>query len=473
MSPPRLPIELHLEIAHHLAYDERGFRFADFNSLLKVNCGLHDKLNRTLWQEAAKLPSVTQRVFTHLIQTDNLARFKFFLELGAAVDTPLEHYLRFVPLQVVVQRDKVPFARLLIEHGADLIQYEIHRTPGYSAIHAARSAEMVQLLLDHRANPEQEFLHYDDQLYRPLHHYAKRDNIEAMRVLLQNGAVVDATSDPDRLSSTPLHYAALRTIDTVKLLLQYGADLKRKNCALKTPLHLAAEAGKTETVRLLADAWPAGMREKDGGGNAPLHLAAAAGETDVARVLLERWPEGTRDEEDKYGRTPLHVAVAAGKTEMVRFLLKAWPAGAKEKAGDGNMPLHLAAAAGDTDMARLLLERWYEGTRDKEGKYWRMPLHVAVAAGKTEMVRFLLEAWPAGTMAKDVDGNTPLHLAAAAGTTVVVTVVRLLVEIWPDGRAVLNEDGQTPLALFEQHIPVEVKLLPQNKEIIALLDGVY
>jgi ankyrin repeat protein len=51
--------------------------------------------------------------------------------------------------------------------------------------------------------------------YRPLYYYARRGNIEAMRVILRNSAKVDPT--PDIPSYTPLHAAAEHNLEAVKL----------------------------------------------------------------------------------------------------------------------------------------------------------------------------------------------------------------------------------------------------------------
>jgi ankyrin repeat protein len=109
-------------------------------------------------------------------------------------------------------------ARLLLEHGADLVQYDKLDRPGESAIHVARSAEMVQLLLDHHADPDQEVL---CNKHRPLHYYMERCNIGPM-----------------------------------KLLLEHGADVKIRGYRGDTLLHTAARAGMTDVVRLFWNVGP-------------------------------------------------------------------------------------------------------------------------------------------------------------------------------------------------------------------------
>jgi ankyrin repeat protein len=153
-------------IAHHITDDHGELRCADFNAFLQVNRALYSCLNPIFWRSATEDSAITARVLTHLIDGNHLARIQHFLELGADIETSLpsfdiEHGERReeYPLVVASYLDNVPLARLLLEKGAK-VQYE-----RYDALHAARSAEMVQLLLGHHADPEQE----DYYGRRPLH----------------------------------------------------------------------------------------------------------------------------------------------------------------------------------------------------------------------------------------------------------------------------------------------------------------
>jgi hypothetical protein len=104
-------------------------------------------------------------VLTHLIRSNHLERLTYFLKLGADIETFLpafntsDYELKEpCPLVVAAYLDNVPIARLHLENGAKV---HCDNPPRYSAIHAARSAEMAQLLLDHHADPEwQDARHY-------------------------------------------------------------------------------------------------------------------------------------------------------------------------------------------------------------------------------------------------------------------------------------------------------------------------
>jgi hypothetical protein len=305
MPPPKLPLELFLTIAHHMRDDRGQLRYGDFNSFLQVNRALHACLNRMLWKEAGEHGDSTQGVFMHLIRTNNVAGLEFFLELGADIEFRLNAKvgLKFQPtaLLIAAHLDKVPLARSLLEKGAK-VQYFGKVSP----LHVARSAEMVQLLLDHNADPEL----LDNMRYRPLccyvsrkDSYVSREDIGAMRAILQHGVEVNPIGVP--VERQPLHAAAKRSLAAVELLVEYGADVEKKGFLGETPLHVAANAGKTDVAKFLVERWPEGMRERENRfGDTPLHLAARRARTEVVRLLVERWPEG-KEALNYDGKTPL------------------------------------------------------------------------------------------------------------------------------------------------------------------------
>jgi ankyrin repeat protein len=337
MLPPRLPLELLLMIANHITDDHGELRCADFNAFLQINRALYSCLNPILWRSATEDSAITAWVLTHLIDGNHLARIQYFLDLGADIETGLPDFKNWdinqeepSPLVVAAYLDNVPLACLLLEKGA-ILQYD---EPRYYALHAARSAEMVQLLLDHHADPEKQDLFK----LRPLHWYSRREGgIEAMRAVLRCGVDVNAQAHQ---GFTPLHYAC--NTDAVKLLLEFGADVKKVDWIGHTPLHRAARVRNPDVVGPLVESWPEGTRERDTDGNTPLHVAVMrGGEIAVVKLLVECWPGAVR-EKNQHGDTPLHKAAASWSIETVRLLLEHWPEGKLEKDNDGNTPFHVA-----------------------------------------------------------------------------------------------------------------------------------
>ena len=151
-------------------------------------------------------------------------------------------------------------------------------------------------------------------------------------------------------------------------------------------LHLAAELGKTEIMRLLLEQG-ADVNAPGYVHNAPLHAAAQAGQVEAARLLLER---GARvDAENIAIELPLHLA-AAGETpghEKVVELLLAARANCRAVSHHGDTPLHNAATA--TTASRLLAAGADPNAQKPSDQSWTRillaPLHnarnAAIASG--------------------------------------------------------------------------------------------
>jgi hypothetical protein len=329
MTPPRLPLELLLMIAHHITDDQGERGFADFNAFLQVNRALYSCLNPILWRSATEHSAITTQVLTHLICGNHLPRLQYFLELGADVETVLPDFntpdrelLDPSPLVVAAYHlDSVPLARLLLENGAK-VQYD---EPRYSALHAARSAEMVQLLMAHQADPEQK----DCDHHRPLHWYAKRDDIAAMQAVLRCGVNVDPLDTEYRI---PLHEA--RSAEAVTLLLEFGADVKMQDCLGDTPLHCMTKDGSTEAVRLLVEYWPDGVMVTDNlFGATPLHVAQETGNMDAARVMAKHCP-AARWAKNMVGETPTESGIRRRSAHMIDLIVSLMEDGDGEVFGD-------------------------------------------------------------------------------------------------------------------------------------------
>jgi ankyrin repeat protein len=407
MSPPYVSHNVLLGIAHHMREDGGALRYNDYNSLVKVDCTLYHYLNPNLWKHALKSDVDTQRVFTYLITNNNLTGLELFLDLGAdpeirltAIEITglLEYELDDIywgfhptPMHIAADSDNVPLARLLLKKGAK-VQYFMENGHGkYSPLHAARSAEMVQLLLDHNANPEL----IDDSGERPLHRFAFRGFVAAMKAILHHGAEVNGLDN-----CSALYLAVLgNNLAAIELLVQHHAVVNGSNPNGETALHAAAKEGNLDVVKLLVSQWPEGVKQADVCLNTPLHDAAMMGYTEVVKFLVELWPQGI-SARDSQLNTPLHKAARKGKTDVVKFLVEQWPEGMRERNHQSKTPLHLAVYP---------------------------PALVLSPGMTTEVVKILVERWPEGMKEIDSSGNTPLGLAMMGGD-VMADVVQLLWE---------------------------------------------
>ena len=128
------------------------------------------------------------------------------------------------------------------------------------------------------------------------------------------------------LGQTPLHVAAEKGfVDVVRVLVQrMGVDLDVPDDAGWTALHWASAirrekgAEACDIVKILLDAGAeVGAVTKDKGDSA-LHFAAANGHLEAVKLLCEKGANVNRiNEEDS---TPVHVAAQRGNTDIIKFL---------------------------------------------------------------------------------------------------------------------------------------------------------
>ena len=93
--------------------------------------------------------------------------------------------------------------------------------------------------------------------WTPLHLASSHGKPEIVQVLLDHGANPNAE---DKFFMTPLHNVAVGQYESqehgarvAQLLLQCGADVNAQDSQCETPLHLASTSGKLEIVRVLLE----------------------------------------------------------------------------------------------------------------------------------------------------------------------------------------------------------------------------
>jgi ankyrin repeat protein len=313
----------------------------------------------------------------------------------------------------------------------------------------------------------------------PLHYAAIGGHVDAAKVLLANGADVEA----ERIGGfTPLHDAIVKKqrdvaelliaqgakihgemsaayVDkqTVQFLIDLGADVNQRDKGGNSPLDEAAFRGNTEVLKLLL-AHGADINAIGEYGSTPLHAAAGRGEAEAAKLLIENGAEV--DAKSKNGDTPLCRAIGSSQLKVSEVLLAN---GADVNvACNGGMLLHIVAAKGKPykhplwspmpvpggepdeddpyDIARLLID--YGVDVNSQDDDLRTPLHQAAEFGIPEITRLLLENG-ADVNAKDDLGGTPLLYAVRQNSN--LEIIKLLLEHGADVNA--ETPYGTPLAI--------------------------
>lgn len=144
---------------------------------------------------------------------------------------------------------------------------------------------------------------------------AHNGHVDVVKLLIATGADVNATSRFHG-SATALQAAAEHgQVDAIHVLLSHGANVDAM-CRGQAALHIAAKKGQVNTIRVLL-AHGADVNANCHGWTA-LHDAAEKGHVDVIKVLLAHGADF--DEEDK-GWPALKTAVVYGQIDAIRVLL--------------------------------------------------------------------------------------------------------------------------------------------------------
>lgn len=176
------------------------------------------------------------------------------------------------------------------------------------------------------ADRKAEINRLDREGYTPLAYAAQNGCMEIVKLLVESGAVVDATEKYSRW--TPLLRAAQnRRADTVRYLLEHRANVNAKAGYGQTPLteaisgsvffHDVSKEDRDETIRALLAAG-ADVNLPGRYGRTPLITAVFQGAVDLVRLLIGKGADlSAKDEE---GKTALDYAEKRDEREIKDIL---------------------------------------------------------------------------------------------------------------------------------------------------------
>ncbi|MGN1308837.1 MAG: ankyrin repeat domain-containing protein, partial [Akkermansia sp.] len=203
-------------------------------------------------------------------------------------------------LMSAAEAGRSDFARLLLEHGAD--------------INAKDNSDKTALMYAAGwVSTEREY--YISEIL-----LEKGSDVNVSKILLEKGADVNAK---DSSGQTALMFASSKKhVDLVELLLEKSADVRIKNNSGKTALRLALEQGIYETeediklLKLLLS-YGADVNARIGeSGSTILMFAAEKGyRAKIVSLLLKQGADVNA--RDNSGRTPLMFAASSGIAEVL------------------------------------------------------------------------------------------------------------------------------------------------------------
>jgi ankyrin repeat protein len=214
-----------------------------------------------------------------------------------------------------------------------------------------------------------------------LHFASQYGHDDLIRLLIEErGAAGAGVNEVNIHGNTPLHLASLEQdrTSTVRLLIgsRLGANVHATNLGQQTPLLLASFFGRTETVRVLAEAG-ANVNHVADHGLTALHQASSGNRYDTVQLLLHLGAHVNAKTTVGTEWTALNFAIQRNHVETVRVLLindEGRHADVNTRDASDATPLHFAASDGLAIIARMLLAQPLikVNAQDKTG---RTPLH--------------------------------------------------------------------------------------------------
>ena len=252
---------------------------------------------------------------------------------------------------------------------------------------------------------------------------------EVVTDLLENGEAIAAKSTVD--GRTLLHVAAEEgKPDIVRLLMLRGADKDALDTWGYTPLYIATNRGQVASaLALLAGGADFSIRCGESE-RTVVDVAAEGGHVDILRAAIEHGAD--EDAADAHQITALHRAAFFDRTEAIDVLVEAG-ANIEARATDRSTPLHDAAGGLSLEALSALF---------KHGAYINP---------------------------KNTNRNTPLHFAAlGGGTQGAAEVVDMLLRLGAD-ETIVDDYGKTAADIVGEDVPEENRLAADVECVLKLL----
>ncbi|KAK4196138.1 ankyrin repeat-containing domain protein [Triangularia verruculosa] len=388
---------------------------------------------------------------------------KRLLDQGEDVNVRDEAYYGQTAISWAAEKGHLGIVKILYEHDARL---DILDCDGNSPVYWAIEKDNTSVIEYFLANAKEKDLTHKCGAGRSL-----------LFVATEFGVVDDVKrflgSDPNERDDdglTPLMFAALysrNTLPNAIALLEAGADPLLEDNSGATAIYYAFRGMKADLAELLLN--KLGDDFKVNGsrpGAGPLIEAAKQGVVSmipILRLLLDRKPELELPDED--GKTPLYWAAKLGRIEAVCALIEA---GADPYRlcrppipnGDWNLTAFaIAATDSEEEWRKFIHQDPKPDLTIRNDERGGTAFHVAAFYGVSEAAirRMIVAGY--GPDVPDMEGRTPLMLAADQGHS---SIVALLLEHNPDTEVTDNRWDRTPLmcAAANGHDQVVEQLIP-------------
>ena len=223
---------------------------------------------------------------------------------------------------------KLEIVKLLVENGADINKCD---GCGQTPLHIYTGGRSLDFLGEIKKENSVKLLSYaikkgaeinvlDEYNFSPLHRAVETGNLDVVKVLVENGADVNISSQ-GKGRGTPIMWIAKieGNPDIARYLIDKGADLKVKNTYNENLLHLSSGTSKDklDMIRLFIKG-NVDINARDNEGRTPLHCAVLRDNKEVIATLLSAGADPNA--KDNNGKTPFSMAVGKTKEKMDEVL---------------------------------------------------------------------------------------------------------------------------------------------------------
>ncbi|XP_042488775.1 protein ACCELERATED CELL DEATH 6-like [Macadamia integrifolia] len=315
---------------------------------------------------------------------------------------------------------------------------------------------------------------------------------------------------------TDLHIRSKEVDEELDAVVEARESMRKRDVEENTPLHEAIQSICTikrkegtvekheEVSKMLVKADPGLSYLRNKEGSSPAYLAAETGLLQLLKLMLDLLHESSDLQEWQGAKTPLHAAIFRSHRESIKVVLKLKPQLIRVADEEGTTPLHYASFKGDLDGAKELLNMDISAAylSDKIGYF---PIHIAAHMGHIHIIQLFVELCPGSRELltelkkenalrvavnrgnenviryilktpklekllneKQMEGNTPLHLATMAW------LYKFVYILTSDGRVDLsltNNDKLTALDIAETKASNEVSTFEKATTLIVLYNA--
>ena len=274
----------------------------------------------------------------------------------------------------------------------------------------------VERLIETGFNPNEK----DHAGHIALHYAVRGEHEKIVKYLVRNGADVKGFHISSRSGDDLLHTAAQSGhIGIISFLVMAGAEIDKKNGLYVTPLVIAVNTANTDAVKAILSSG-ANPDYADMYGNRAIDFVAGRGShskkaIEIARELIKAGADIGVSPNMNMSYPPIHMAIKDSCGEMIDLFLEQKGILEQTDHEKGFTPFLLAVDIGNAPLVEKILAKG--GKASAKDRYNRNALHIALENGRLSLFKKLSKKIKFDPNDKDIYGKNLFLRAVSIGTT--------------------------------------------------------